>query len=82
MQRHEWRNTNTRIPSTPKMERSPDKTKISITVNEQTEGTIDDVEEPSFNEICYIINHLKQLKAAGSDNLPSELFRYGARSLK
>ena len=29
---------------------------------------------PPYNEICLIINNLKLNKAAGSDNIPPELF--------
>ncbi|PSN45867.1 hypothetical protein C0J52_19674 [Blattella germanica] len=42
----------------------------------------EDVQPPSFNEINYIINNLKGNKAAGSDNIPGELFKHGGRTLK
>ena len=34
----------------------------------------------SYNEICSIINKLKLNKAAGSDNIPPELFKLGGRT--
>ena len=40
------------------------------------------VEPPTFNEICSIINKLKMNKAAGVDNIPGELIKYGGRTLK
>jgi len=42
----------------------------------------DKVEPPTFNEICSIINKLKMNKAAGVDNIPGELIKYGGRTLK
>ena len=36
----------------------------------------------SYNEICFIISNLKPNKAAGSDNIPPELFEHGGRTLK
>jgi len=37
---------------------------------------------PSYNEICFIINNLKLNRAAGSDNIPPELFKHGGKILK
>ena len=37
---------------------------------------------PSYNEICSIINNLKLNKAAGSDSIPPELFKYGGGTPK
>jgi hypothetical protein len=42
----------------------------------------DDVEPPTCNEVCSIINKLKTNKAAGTDNIPGELIKYGGRTLK
>jgi hypothetical protein len=42
----------------------------------------DEVEPPTYNEICSVINKLKITKAAGTDNIPAELIRYGGRTLK
>jgi hypothetical protein len=42
----------------------------------------DEVEPPICNEICSIINKLKTSKAAGTDNIPGELMKYGGRTLK
>jgi hypothetical protein len=41
-----------------------------------------EVDTPSYNEICYIINNLKTSKAVGSDNIPLELIKNGGRSLR
>jgi sorting nexin-29 len=41
-----------------------------------------EVDTPSYNEICYIINNLKTNKAARSDNIPPELIKNGDRTLK
>jgi hypothetical protein len=49
------------------------------------ESIVDDNQEitpPTFNEICSIINKLKNNKAAGSDNICPELIKYGGRALK
>ena len=49
------------------------------------ESIVDDNQEitpPTFNEICSIINKLKNNKAAGSDNICPELIKYGGRTLK
>jgi hypothetical protein len=40
-----------------------------------------EVDTPCYNEICYIINHLKTKKAAGSDNIPPELIKNRGRTL-
>jgi hypothetical protein len=42
----------------------------------------DEVEPPTYNKICSVINKLKIKKAAGTDNIPVELIRYGGRTLK
>ena len=42
----------------------------------------DEVEPPTYNEICSVINKLKINKAAGAGNIPAELIRYGGRTLK
>lgn len=42
----------------------------------------DELQPPSFNEICNIINKLKNNKAAGPDNIPAELIKLGGRSLR
>ena len=34
---------------------------------------------PSFNEVCSIINKLKDGKAGGTDNIIRELIKYGGR---
>ena len=45
--------------------------------NEQQE-----IEPPTYNEVCHIINNLKVNKASGSDGISPELIRYGGRTLK
>ena len=42
----------------------------------------DEVEPPTYNEICSTINKLKTDKAAGTDNIPGELIKHGKRNLK
>jgi hypothetical protein len=42
----------------------------------------DEVEPLTYNEICSVINKLKTNKAAGTDNIPAELIKYGGRTLK
>jgi hypothetical protein len=42
----------------------------------------DEIEPPIYNEICSVINKLKIKKATGTDNIPTELIRYGGRTLK
>ena len=42
----------------------------------------DEVEPPPYNEICPVINKLKENKAAGTDNIPGELIKHGGRTLK
>ncbi|PSN53384.1 hypothetical protein C0J52_03797 [Blattella germanica] len=44
--------------------------------------TEEEIEDPTYNEICHIINKLKTKKAAGPDNIPPELIKYGGRTLK
>jgi sorting nexin-29 len=41
-----------------------------------------EVDTPSYSEICYINNNLKTIKAAGSDNIPPELIKNGGRTLR
>lgn len=36
---------------------------------------------PTFNEVCYITRNLRAGKAAGSDNIAPELIRHGGRTL-
>ena len=42
----------------------------------------DEVEPPPYNEICPVINKLKENKAAGTDNIPGKLIKHGGRTLK
>uniref|UniRef100_A0AAR5PYV5 Reverse transcriptase domain-containing protein n=1 Tax=Dendroctonus ponderosae TaxID=77166 RepID=A0AAR5PYV5_DENPD len=44
-------------------------------------NTIVSEEKPSYAEVQRAINKLKNCKAPGSDNIPSELFKYGGNSL-
>jgi hypothetical protein len=37
---------------------------------------------PPYNEICFISNKLKLIKAAGSNNIPPELPKHGGRTLR
>ena len=41
-----------------------------------------EIPAPSFNEVCFIINNLKNGKAGGTDNILSELIKCGERVLK
>jgi hypothetical protein len=50
---------------------------IKETINNQPQIPL-----PLYNEICFIINKLRLNRAAGSDNIPAELFEYGGRTLK
>jgi len=56
-------------------------------LNTETEGLPDNQQDieipaPTFNEVCSIINKLKSGKAEGTDNITSELIKYGGRALK
>ena len=42
----------------------------------------DEVEPPTYNEICSVINKLKTNNAAGTDNISAELIKHGGRTLK
>jgi hypothetical protein len=41
-----------------------------------------EVDTPSYNEICYIINNRKTNKAPGSDNIPPGLIKNEGRTLR
>ena len=49
--------------------------------SERTDNN-DEVEPPTYNEICSIINTLKINKATGTDNIPGELIKHCGRTLK
>jgi hypothetical protein len=51
----------------------------SITSDNQTEV---EIQPPSYNEVCSIINKLKSNKAGGTDTIIPELVKQGARTLK
>jgi hypothetical protein len=57
---------------------------ISYRINMTTThiSSQDEVDPPTYNEICSVINKLKITKAAGTDNTLAELIRYGGRTLK
>jgi hypothetical protein len=41
-----------------------------------------EISAPTYNEICFIINNLKNGKAGGTDNILPEIIKYGGRTLK
>jgi hypothetical protein len=61
---------------------NPISTSSSLNLTTEDTDNHDEVELPTCNEICCVINKLKPNKAAGTHNIPAELIRYGGRTLK
>jgi hypothetical protein len=61
---------------------NPITTSSSLNLTTEHTDSHDEVELPTYNEICSMINKLQPNKAAGTDNIPAELIKYGGRTLK